>query len=370
MEKVRFSIVLPCYNESANIPILVDRFRKFVGKSDFELILVNNGSTDDSARVFEDIQKSPQNSFARVVSIEKNIGYGHGINSGLHAAAGEILAYSHADVQTPPEDIFRAFEMVGSGEVDIRHAIIKGLRPGREEKELLTRWLRLINWGITGVNIEDINGQPKVFHRTLLNSMTTPVTDFSYDTYVLYIASREGLEIKSIDVEFEERLHGESKWATTFIKKSKTITKYLGSIFLMSWRDRKRKDNPVGQVLRFVVVGITNNIANYFTFIMLLKLLDVHYMISSVTGFIVAFFVSFIMNRSYTFGISGGNIAGQLTRFTMLNVMTLLSMVSTLYIVVDIIGIIPEIGQIFAILVGTTVNFFGLKLWTFSARGD
>lgn len=235
---MKYSIVLPCYNESDNITILVERFCKFIKDWDFELLLVDNGSTDNTAEVLEQIQTKPENSFVRMVTIKKNIGYGHGIHTGLRTARGEILAYSHADVQTPPEDIFRAFELIDNGSVDIQRAIIKGLRPGRDKSNLFTRWLRIITKLLTGVRVEDINGQPKVFHRGLLEAMKKPVTDFSYDTYLLYSASRAGLNIKAIEVKFEQRLHGRSKWAGTFLKKYKTIAMYIVNIFLMSWRDR------------------------------------------------------------------------------------------------------------------------------------
>lgn len=236
----KYSIVLPCYNESANLPVLVDRFRPFAQRWDFELILVNNGSTDDSALIMEQVQQDPSNAFVRIVTIEKNIGYGHGIHTGLEAAKGEILAYSHADVQTPPEDIFRAFELIERGDVDIERTVIKGLRPGRDETHVLTRWLRILTRLLTGLRVEDINGQPKVFHRSLLDAMDRPVTDFAYDTYVLYVASREGRAIQPIEVEFGERLHGESKWASTLLKKYRTIASYLRSLFLMAWRNRGR----------------------------------------------------------------------------------------------------------------------------------
>lgn len=236
----KYSIVLPCYNESANLPVLVDRFRPFAARWDFELILVNNGSTDDSALIMEQVQQDPSNAFVRIVTIKTNVGYGHGIHTGLEAAEGEILAYSHADVQTPPEDIFRAFELIERGDVDIERTVIKGLRPGRDETHVLTRWLRILTRLLTGLRVEDINGQPKVFHRSLLDAMDRPVTDFAYDTYVLYVASREGRAIQPIEVEFGERLHGESKWASTLLKKYRTIASYLRSLFLMAWRNRGR----------------------------------------------------------------------------------------------------------------------------------
>jgi glycosyltransferase involved in cell wall biosynthesis len=184
-----------------------------------------------------------------VVTIEQNIGYGHGIHTGLQAAQGEVLAYSHADVQTPPEDIFRAFEQIERGEVDIRRFVIKGLRPGRDQERVLTRGLRQVTRVLTGVNIEDINGQPKVFHSDLLEAMDRPPVDFSYDTYVLYVAALNGLNVVPMEVEFGERLHGESKWASTILRKYRTIARYLVSLVAMSWRGRRRKDNPMGQVV-------------------------------------------------------------------------------------------------------------------------
>jgi glycosyltransferase involved in cell wall biosynthesis len=231
------SIILPCYNESANIPVLVGRFHKFAKDRDFELILVDNGSTDTTAEVLKKLQNDPEYCFLRVVTIGKNIGYGHGIHTGLQAARGEILAYSHADAQTPPEDVFRAFELIEGGSVDIHRTIIKGHRPGRDKSNFFTRWLRIITRLCTGLKIVDINGQPKVFHRSLLETMTNPVKDFAYDTYVLYVASRKGLSVKTIDVKFEKRLHGQSKWASTLIRKSKTIAEYTRSIFMMSRQD-------------------------------------------------------------------------------------------------------------------------------------
>jgi hypothetical protein len=89
---------------------------------------------------------------------------------------------------------------------------------------------------MTGVTMTDINGQPKVFHRDLLNTMIHPPTDFSFDAYVLLRAHRERLSCHAFDVRFEQRLHGESKWATTLLQKHKTILHYIRSIFFMALR--------------------------------------------------------------------------------------------------------------------------------------
>ena len=70
MSSPRVSIVLPCYNEARNIPLVLSRFREVKGDHDFELILVNNGSVDDSAAVLRGELAKPEITFARTVLVE------------------------------------------------------------------------------------------------------------------------------------------------------------------------------------------------------------------------------------------------------------------------------------------------------------
>lgn len=362
----RFSIVLPCYNEADNIPLLLERFKKFVGQYDFELILVNNGSTDHSSSVLKSQQQDPSNFFLRVATIEKNIGYGHGIHTGLQQARGEILAYSHADIQTPPEDIFKAFDLITSGEVDINRSLIKGFRINRsDDKTFLTQGLSQMVRLFLGVQLADINGQPKVFHRTFFNSFKNPPFDFSYDIFVLYWAIQNGLELNTFEVDFGKRLHGQSKWATNILTKYKTILKYLRSILLISWRNRSERDNPFGQFLRFLITGIFTNLLNYLTFWGLLRGLYINYIISSSVGFFAGFILGFFLNRAFTFHAIRGRIHLQMGKFLFVNLTSLSINVLTIYLLVDLLNVIPEISQILAIAVSTLINFSGSKFWAF-----
>src|SRR5689334_2926207 len=126
------SIVLPCYNEAAGLPALVQRFADTAGGASFELILVDNGSKDSTPQVIPTLLS--QFSFARTVRVEVNQGYGHGIWTGLQAARGEVLAWSHADLQTDPADIFRAWDVYRASEQP-RRTLVKGQRFGRTLQE-------------------------------------------------------------------------------------------------------------------------------------------------------------------------------------------------------------------------------------------
>ena len=57
-EKYKFSIVVPCYNEEKNIPILVERFKNFIENENILIVLVNNGSSDGSKALIEDLVKT------------------------------------------------------------------------------------------------------------------------------------------------------------------------------------------------------------------------------------------------------------------------------------------------------------------------
>jgi len=366
----RFSIVLPCYNEAENIPLMLDKFRSFAERKDFELILVNNGSTDHSQRVMTLALEDPQNDFLRVVTIEKNVGYGHGIHNGLAQARGEILAYSHADIQTPPEDIFKAFDLIVSQNIDLNQNLVKGFRVHRSDNQtFLTKSLSWVVKMVLGVDVKDINGQPKVFLKSFWSGLTHAPTDFSYDVYLLYRAAVQGMQITTFDVSFGERIHGQSKWASSIFSKYKTILKYFVSIFRLGWKFRSEKQNALGQFLRFCSVGILTNLVNYGTFWTLLSFSPVHYVLCSVVGFLAGGVVGFLANRTFTFQArDAGAVQGQFVKFFVVNIGSLLVNTATIYGLVGYGGLMPEIGQLFAIAASTVINFLGSKYWAFSKK--
>ena len=226
------SIVVPCYNEGENLPNLIGRFEALAAKSqesaglDWELILVDNGSVDGSDAVFERELARPGREFARVVTVPSpNVGYGHGIMTGLRAARGDVLAWTHADGQTPPADIFKAFAVLARS-ADPAHTIVKGRRRRRPVKDqLFTLGMQAVATIVLGANLEDINGQPKAFPRTLLDLATAPPVDLSLDLYFFWLAKRSGFAVESFDVDFGAREHGESKWAFNWRSKARNIAR-------------------------------------------------------------------------------------------------------------------------------------------------
>ena len=222
---MKLSLVIPCYNEAKNIPLILERFSAVLTRNDIELILVDNGSRDDSGPVLARLL--PGHPFARTVRVEVNRGYGFGVRAGLAAATGEYAGWTHADMQTDPFDAVRALQEI-ERQGSPRDIFVKGSRKGRPLFDrVFTVGMSLFETVYLGQRLWDINAQPNIFHRSFLEQWRNPPDDFSLDLYTLYLARRQGLKIVRFDVVFPPRVHGTSSWNTSIGAKWKFIKRTL-----------------------------------------------------------------------------------------------------------------------------------------------
>jgi glycosyltransferase involved in cell wall biosynthesis len=229
----QLSIVLPCYNEADNLPLLLAAYAAEWPTLSIpaELILVDNGSTDNTAQVLERELARPELAFARAVTVPSNRGFGHGTLTGLKAAHGAVLAFSHADMQYKPRDCFDAYRLL-MAQPDPARAIVKGKRAPRGfQAALVTNTMAVLASVVLLTRLTDINAQPKVFHRSHLARLTRPPDGFQFDLYVLYRARRAGLRLLTVPVVFGARAHGQSKWAFSFVSRYRTIWATIVYIF-------------------------------------------------------------------------------------------------------------------------------------------
>ena len=106
----KLSVILPCFNESKNLPYVLEKFGKVINSDDIELIIVDNGSEDNTLKILEEL--IPKYSFAKLEKVKVNKGYGYGIKSGLEVARGKYLSWTHADMQTDPNDVIKALNLI------------------------------------------------------------------------------------------------------------------------------------------------------------------------------------------------------------------------------------------------------------------
>lgn len=219
---MKLSIVVPCYNEAENIPLILNRFSEVIDDEKIDVILVNNGSTDNSAEVLEELL--PKYNFASTVLVPVNKGYGYGILQGLKAAKGDFVGWTHADMQTDPNDVIIAYKIIEKERAN--NLFLKGNRKGRPFFDtFFTYGMSVFETVYFGTLMNDINAQPNIFPREFVETWENPPYDFSLDLYAFFMAKQRGLKIVRFPVLFPERIHGESKWNTEGLKSKKKFIK-------------------------------------------------------------------------------------------------------------------------------------------------
>lgn len=222
---MKLSVVIPCYNEAENIPLIFEKFKSVIKDEDLEVIIVNNGSRDNSAEIIDKLL--PDNPYSRCVIVPVNQGYGYGILQGLKEAAGDFIGWTHADMQTDPADIIKAYHLLEDNGWS-EQVYVKGSRSGRSLGErFFTFGMGVFETVYLGKKLFDINAQPNIFPKKFYSEWQNPPYDFSLDLYALYMAGIKGLDVKRIDVKFPPRIHGESHWNTGIASKWKFIKRTI-----------------------------------------------------------------------------------------------------------------------------------------------
>ena len=225
IETKSLSIIIPCFNETENLSILFEKLLEIQNHC-HEIILVDNGSTDDTRTKLE-ILIDEYDSCIKVLYLKTNVGYGHGLMSGVKKASGEIIAWTHADLQTDPKDVVNAYNTYIENQ-DYKNCILKGKRKGRGFFDnFFTVSMALYSSFKMKIKLSDINAQPKMFHHSFKKHIEDAPDDFSLDLFLLYKASINNYSIMEYPVNFSERIFGSSKGGGTFIGKIKLMIRTL-----------------------------------------------------------------------------------------------------------------------------------------------
>lgn len=220
---MKYSLVIPCYNEAASLPLLLERCKTLSDHRNIEIILVDNGSSDSSSEVLRELL--PSCPHCKSIRVEKNQGYGFGILAGLKAAQGDILGWTHADMQTDPKDLLQAIQIF---EANSNMLYVKGKRTGRPLADVIfTMGMSIFETILLRTRLWDINAQPNLFPRSFFESWENPPHDFSLDLYAYFLARHQGLLVHRFSVKFGLRAHGISHWNVNWGAKKRFIRRTI-----------------------------------------------------------------------------------------------------------------------------------------------
>lgn len=196
------SIIIPAYNEANAIADVIKRIQA-VDKS-YEIIVVNDGSTDETADVASALGVT-------VVSRPGNIGYGKSIKDGLHAASYDTIVISDADGTYPIEDIPKLVQAYNKG-----YDMVVGARQGVHYwssicKGLFRFLLRILVEFVAGKHIPDINSGFRIFSKNIALQYEKDLCDtFSFTTTITLIYFLTKRTILYIPISYDKRI-GASK---------------------------------------------------------------------------------------------------------------------------------------------------------------
>ncbi|HZJ24845.1 MAG TPA: glycosyltransferase family 2 protein [Anaerolineales bacterium] len=162
------SMIIPVYNEAQNLPLLYASIKQVMQpiKQKWEVIFVDDGSTDESLDVLQSfVKKDPWH--IRAVVFRRNFGQTAAIAAGIDHAQGETIVLLDADLQNDPADIPRLLAKLDEG-----YDLVSGWRKDRKDSQL-TRTLpsNIANWlisRVTGVHLHDYGCTLKAYRRTVL----------------------------------------------------------------------------------------------------------------------------------------------------------------------------------------------------------
>lgn len=226
-KSLQISVVAPLLNEEDNIRPLYDQITEALsGKYEYEMVFVDDGSTDKSFEILAELQKA--DSHVRIIRFRKNFGQTAALSAGFTHSRGEIVIALDADLQNDPADIPRMVEKLNEG-----FDVVSGWRKKRHDK-LITRRIpsKMANWvisRITGVRLHDYGCTLKAYRKEVLDETNL------YGEMHRFIpahASWSGARIGEMVVNHRPRVAGEAKYglARTWKVVLDLITvKFLGS---------------------------------------------------------------------------------------------------------------------------------------------
>ncbi len=252
------SLVVPIYNEEENIPLLYAEIKEVLDSTDYEyeLICVDDGSTDRSVAVLE--QLSSEDERLVVIELRRNFGQTAAMSAGFDHARGDIIITMDGDLQNDPHDIPAMVEKLNSG-----YDVVTGWRHDRKDP-FLSRKLpsmlanKLISW-ITGVGLHDYGCTLKAFKREVTENIRLYG---EMHRFIPAIASGMGISFTEVKVNHRARRFGSSKYGIS--RTIRVVLDLLTVKFMLSYATR-----PLHV---FGTVGVASSFIGFTTiFVMLIQ---------------------------------------------------------------------------------------------------
>lgn len=206
---INISVVVPLFNEEESIPELISWIKRVCleNKYTFEVLLIDDGSTDNSWQVINELMS--ENKELRAVKFRQNYGKSAALHVGFQKALGEVVITMDADLQDSPDEIPGLYQMITEGGLDI----VSGWKKKRFDPISKTIPSKLYNWTarkVTGIKLHDFNCGLKAYRKKVVKSIEVYG---EMHRYIPVMANQAGFKkIGEKVVQHQERKYGVTKF--------------------------------------------------------------------------------------------------------------------------------------------------------------
>ena len=213
--KKKLSIIIPVYNEESTIhPILKKINESKIENIDFEIIIINDGSTDNSVKII----KENNELYDHFINLEKNSGKGFAIKSGLKLATGDYVILQDADLEYDPSEYTKLLNPIISNKADV----VYGSRfLGNNERRVLYFWhtvgnkfLTLLSNMLSNLNLTDMEVCYKVFKIDVIKNINLRENKFGFEPEITAKIAKKDIKIYEVGIKYFGRKYSEGKKIT------------------------------------------------------------------------------------------------------------------------------------------------------------
>ncbi len=204
------SIIIPVYNEAESLKTLCDEIVSAFSSllNEYEIIFINDGSSDDSQEILEEIAKQRNDKNIRVVELKKNSGKATALDLGFSLARRDVIITMDADLQDDPKEIFRFIEKINEG-----YDIVSGWKNNRKDSFIKNKTSKIYNFCtsfLSGLWLHDHNCGFKAYKSEAVKDIELYG---QLHRYIPVLARANGYgKITEIKVHHRKRIFGTTKY--------------------------------------------------------------------------------------------------------------------------------------------------------------
>lgn len=208
----RLSIVIPAYNEARTLRAVIERVLVCVPDV-FEIIVVDDGSQDDTAEVAR--QASAEHPQVKLTPHAHNQGKTAALRTGFAASQGDIVLVQDADLEYDPADIAPLIEPIVSGQADVvygsRFLVRRAARVLYYRHYLANKFLTFLSNTLTDINFTDVETGYKAFRGEIIRNMIITSSGFGFEIEVTAKIAKLKCRVYEVPISYHGRTYEEGK---------------------------------------------------------------------------------------------------------------------------------------------------------------